>query len=95
MNLLLMLLIVLLNNIYLFLLSKCIKNKQLLLLIILFYMEDNISLVTGAKKEKIPNYDKNNFNLCISNFSRLALGIPPSQIKDNLINLSINVVGFG
>ena len=52
-------------------------------------MEDNISLVTGAKKEKIPNYDKNNFNLCISNFSRLALGIPPSQIKDNLINLSI------
>ena len=52
-------------------------------------MEDNISLITGAKKEKIPNYDKNNFNSCISNFSRLALGLPPSQVKDTLINLSI------
>ena len=53
-------------------------------------MEDNFSLVTGAKKEKtIPNYDKNNFNLCISNFSRIVLEIAPEKIKESLINLSI------
>ena len=51
--------------------------------------EDKYSYLIVDDNNKTFPYDKNNFNLCISNFSRIVLEIAPEKIKESLINLSI------